>query len=255
MNESLMARIRGVKGLVDSTNENEAAVAATLLQKMLQDNNLEMSEIGEAPEENPVTDEFWSEVGKVYVGWKTNLASIVATSTFCRLILSHRFINGNAIAVTIFVGHKKDAEVAQYLYETLVSKITQLAKKRTAEYIVQYRAYFGCSPTNVGGSAHPTVYRNSWLLGALVTIGETMREESQRFKSQPTANALVVTKRKEVGLFVREQFPYLGKSSTSFGSRTRNEEAYAQGRSDGRSIQVNRAIGSNGRRSLQLGEA
>lgn len=260
--ERIIDRIKRIRALTESSNENEAAVAAAKLTEMLQQYDLTLQDV-EVPTTDPVTDAVWSDMdSRQLSSWRTRLSSIVANVTFCEALYGSRWFEGEkkrnrrVRKVVYFVGHGADAEVAKYLYETLAAKVDALATKRTSEYIADYITETGGDdPWRVGGDAHPMVFRNSWMSGALSAVAHVLYKQYGTFaQSSNNAKALIKVKDDAIAVFMEEKYPKL-KNIHSTSSGGTNWDAYKQGQQDGSNIRASRALNkSTGTWQAQLGK-
>lgn len=257
ISDALMERIRAVKAMTGSTNENEAAVAATMLAKMLQEHDLKLSEIQESQDtREQIIEKDW-DCGKSE-NWKVILSQTIAGVMFCRCYRDNTHKVGSQVQyLRVFVGHESDVEVATYMMDALSQKIESLAKIRTAEYAARLRAEQkrGSIPGNiytVSGNANPFVFKRSWITGAVETVCAALREQYQTFKtSSLKGNELVVTKGKLVNAFYFKAHPNM--KSVNVRTRVRNGEGYSLGKADGASIKAYRGVGGRASSVLALG--
>lgn len=260
--ERIIDRIRRIKALTESTNEHEAAVAAAKLTEMLQQHDLSLQDIPNMGED-PVVSDTWSDLQSRQLShWRFRLSEIVASVTFCDAIYGAKHFEGETKRnrrirrVVYFIGHKGDAEVAKYLYETLSVKVDELATKRTSDYIANFIVETGgADPWRMGGEVHPMVFRNSWMLGALSAIRTSLHEQYAQFeKSSANAKALIKVKDDAVATFIKKEFPKLGHFGSNAGNGNFNPAAYDQGKRDGSNIHAHRALHKSGSWQPQLGK-
>ncbi len=256
ISNELMERIRRVKAMTGSTNENEAAVAASMLASMLHEHDLKLSDVETiADKREQIVENNWSDK---YQDWKGVLAMTVAQVMFCRVLRQRLSGSGSRTQWKLtFVGHETDVEVAVYTFSALCTKIDSLAKVRTSEYAARLRAEAkqGSIAGNiytVRGYANPFVFKRSWLSGAVEVICLALQNQYQTFRANSLkGNELVVTKDKLVTDYYRRAYPKLQHRRVRMDMR--NSEGYSQGRSDGATIKAYRGVGGRASGTLALG--
>ena len=137
-------RVRKLLALSKSSNEHEAAQAAALAQRIMEEHRLSMAMLdasgaGDAP---MVWDDPLDSGGRMGT-WRIRLALAVANTNGCEIIS----IRGGGVTLRV-VGRASDATTVRYLYAFCVRAIDGLAKQyagRGAPWLNNYRA--GCVDT------------------------------------------------------------------------------------------------------------
>jgi hypothetical protein len=117
-------------------SEAEAQAFATMFQKLLLDNKLEMTDLEFATSErvDPVDRSIinWRQyaikVQRRRVEWMENLAQVTAEAYFCKILVGR---GSNFIAL---VGRRQDRVIAEYMIVTLVRAVERLADEEYARF-------------------------------------------------------------------------------------------------------------------------
>jgi len=226
VDEAVLKRIKKLLALATSSNEHEAALAASKAQALMFQHNLEMAAISGvdlSPDVTKVIRERVKAGATPGTGtqWRVDLADAVASYGFCDVVIHGR---GKYMQFS-FIGRRADLEVAKYTYEFLTERFSVLVqeygKTRWAEAKAEAKAEgitFHQWERDHSWD-HPLKAKNSWLHGAVSGARTKMREEYvERREASEQANALVVVRGEEVALAVKEMFPKLGvfQASRSF---------------------------------------
>ncbi len=122
--DELIAQINALRALSTSSNPNEAAAAARIAEKKIQEYQLSQSELEMAP---AIYDEEDADLQGVYVtgereGWRADLAHNLADLHYCASISTYTPQEG----VRVF-GEMEDLATVKYLYAWLESEVARLA--------------------------------------------------------------------------------------------------------------------------------
>ena len=118
--QQIIERVRKLLALSTSSNPHEAALAAAKVQELLQQYNLELSQVETATKEQPPAYEHQSvDVGSKRV-WKRLLMGAIAHAHFCEAVT----MSGTTRLAVI--GQKHNIEVAHYLYDYLSRQLVLL---------------------------------------------------------------------------------------------------------------------------------
>jgi hypothetical protein len=223
--QEAMAKASKLLKLSESSNPNEAALAAQRAQEILTRYKIDATMLSmdsgiETPEE-PIGRGETLEEGRVQIaGWKLRLASKIAFANSCRAYQS-----GPAIGI---IGRPSDIEKVRYLYAMLSIEIEALTKRdakgKGRSYATEYR--YGV----VAAIADK-------LSQAKAKVAETMRQEAANEQGLVRLNkALERLQNKDdaVDAWVRQNMRFRSKTSYSRG----NGEARAAGYAAGQSIQL-----------------
>lgn len=146
--DRILAKLAKIKAMADGAaaigSEAEAQAFADMLNKLLIEHKLEMSDVEfanlqqEEPVERETWDEFYNRVQllkeagvktrKVRVDWMERLASTIARAHCCRIIV----ISGSSVVQ--LVGRRSDRVVAEYMIVTLTRAAQDIARKELQKY-------------------------------------------------------------------------------------------------------------------------
>jgi hypothetical protein len=196
--------------------------------------------------------------------WLHRLAVSIGRLNFCEVV-------GNDTA--IYLGLKKDGELAVYMFETLVR---QLRQQVVTEHRTWVKAQWGerQPKETMWGSNHPRVWKESWLEGAASALTsrffwETWERETE--KNPTPSTALVLDKRATAIAYAKSQYPrWFGigiteeereqankeaeKEEKRERDNQRNHDAYMAGYKKGESITVTPGLGGSDKSPKPLKE-
>jgi len=207
--EKIAELIRKCLALSSSSNEAEAALAASKVQELLEKYNLDLEDVKDREPAELVEGEI-----PYSYRWIPELYWMCARHNFCRAV-NHSY--RDAISV---LGRKANVFATVELAEWLRPQLTSFCRK----------AYHESSYT-----ISESKFRNSFMAGAINVIDSRLRE---LFKDRETINpkltSLVVSTKQENETFVHSRYPFLATARTSrseFG-------AYSAGQSAGNNIGI-----------------
>lgn len=139
--EKVLDKLRKIKakaeGAKEIGSEAEAQAFADMLQKMLLDHKLSLTdlEFEQAEQESPV-DAYYINYGlypdlplkRTRIQWVEALAGVVARAHFCRIL-----VYSGSSRLTI-VGKREDCQVAEYMFVTLYRAAKKLADRANRQY-------------------------------------------------------------------------------------------------------------------------
>jgi hypothetical protein len=224
--EKVLDLIRKLLALSTSSNENEAALAASKAQALLLKYNLEMSQIHQEAGDEV---ERWDFQTPYMDSWLGVLINSVATANLCHVVggkgykegerVGNIFRPGKEVKEFYLFGKKPNLEVVEFMYAYLAGEIDRLTpKKMKAKWIASFR------------------------LGAVAVVSKRLREELSNFQSTSETTALVVASDKAVSTRVIRDFPHLRQ-----GRKTKAADygAFIDGQAAGKSIQFRQGVAAN----------
>jgi hypothetical protein len=175
----------------DKSNLHEAEVAAQKAQELLFKFNLEESQAEnyDDSKKEPITQKTGEKTAnRNLIQWKADLANTIAMFNLCKI-----FYRGNAI---VWVGKTSNIEVAEYLHKTLCYDLQHICDTKWQQ-IQQLRKLQDSYPeVNLLSyelqTVHGKTWKNSFYMGAVIGIGDKLREQFKTFKADPNMNALIV---------------------------------------------------------------
>jgi hypothetical protein len=222
--ESLLDTIRRLIALGSSPNEHEARLATAKAAALMAQHNLAMVDV-EAGGTASVRD-YCEEAAAVYRGTVP-----MDVESICLLLKSHFFVmpiyvrDGGARKIMLF-GDRSNVQVAVHVYTYLLRTFRQLARAR-----------------RVSASD-----RSAYYVGVKDGFKEVLDEQRKRDFGGVRCTALVATGAAELHDAFRAHY-----GRTTNGRHRRLRGSYAaqeQGRQDGRSIKLHKAVDGHGRQSI-----
>ncbi len=215
----IIEKIKKLLALANSSNEHEAALAASHVQRLLSEHNLAMADI-EAAHKPDKADKVETTVAKTLPKWLRHLSAGVSTAFDCQAI--HHPATGKMT----FIGVGADAQIAAYTFAYLDRTVRRLCG-----------AYMKQNVGNTLAGRHRELMRQSYYLGAVSTITTRLRE--QKLQTPVTTGALVPVKE---GL-IRQAMSEIGTIRTMHSRRSYvNSDAYSSGQTDGRQVGIHHGI-------------
>lgn len=256
MPDDLKAVLTKVKKLLrlaaGNANVNEAAAAAAKAQELVDRYKLELGELDGEIEEITSGEESLFESGRT-VKWKSLLALRLAHANGCHVwtIQPSQDLRRSGYKQKVkVVGKPSNIQILRYLFGTLVRELERLS----ANSWKQNQAYW----ENVRRLT-PHSHALDFKLGAVRAIGERLKEERQKVRSQHSAlyGALSLAlvrfdnEAAEAQRWLEERLeglvPVVNKTDAS------DESAFAAGYKAGRGIAMTKGIEQGGKTRGQLG--
>lgn len=215
----IIDKIRKLLALSNSSNEHEAALAASHAQRLLSEHNLAMADI--EPDIKPDSaDRVETAVSKTLAKWVRHLSAGICTAFDCQAI------HNPAIGKLTFIGVGADAQIAVYTFAFLDKTIRRLCSNYVKQHV----------PVQIA-SRHRELMRQSYYLGAVSTITEKLRCQKQQ--TPVTSGALVPIKEALIKRTMGEMGPIRTvRSRKSYINAT----AYTKGQQDGKQVGIHHGI-------------
>jgi hypothetical protein len=230
-NTPIIEKIKKLLALASSSNEHEAALAASHAQRLLAEHNLAMTDI-EAAHKPHKADKMETSVSKSLPKWVRSLSAGVSTAFDCQAI--HHPATGKMT----FIGVGADVQIAAYTFTYLDRTVRKLCRTYMKQYV-------GSTIAN----RHRELMRHSYYLGAVSTINDRLRE--QRAQTPVTTGALVPLKE---GL-IRQAMKEIGNIRNMYSRRSYiNTDAFTRGQTDGGQVGINKGIGTGGPTRRTIGK-
>ncbi|MFA7060542.1 MAG: DUF2786 domain-containing protein [Pedobacter sp.] len=218
----VIEKIRKLLALANSTNEHEAALAASHAQRLLSEHNLAMADI--EPDNKPDSaDRLETTVSKTLPKWIRHLSAGICTAFDCQAI------HNPAIGKLTFIGVGADVQVAVYTFAFLDRTIRRLCSNYIRHHISDRLA-----------NRQRELMRQSYYLGAVSTITDKLRIQKQQ--TPVTPGALVPIK----DALIKKTMSEMGPTRTVRSRKSYiNASAYTQGQQDGKQVGVHHGIGGS----------
>lgn len=226
----IIEKIKKLLALANSSNEHEAALAASHAQRLLSEHNLAMADI-EATHKPDKADTVETTVSKTLPKWLRYLSAGVSTAFDCQAV--HHPATGKMT----FIGVGADVQIAVYTFAYLDRTVRKLCTNYMKHHV-----------STAIANRHRELHRQSYYLGAVSTITTRLRE--QKIQTPITTGALIPVKE---GL-IRQAMNEIGTLRTVKSRRSYiNSDAYTKGQSDGRQVGIHHGIGTGGKSQKTIG--
>lgn len=242
--ESIVIKIKKLMALSKSSNEHEAALAASKAQELLLRYNVEMSTVDNVnlnSEDTRLVSEFHELFPLNVIQWKRDLAFAVAKANLCIGVFS-----GNGM---YFLGKKVNIDISRYLFDTIVSDIERIAEDRWKQLTQLRKLQKEFPQINVFSESslkyvHAKTWKASFYVGAIEVIKVRLQENLTELQvNNDNMMALVTTEQQRLKSFFKETFP---RTTTCSPATASYRAAYHSGRVAGKDIQFKRGVGSGG---------
>ena len=222
MKSAVIEKVKKLLALANSSNEHEAALAASHAQRLLAEHNLAMADI-QATEKPDRADKLEMMVAKKPPKWLQILISGVGTAFDCR------FVHYGATGKLVFIGVGADVEVAAYTFSYLEKTLRRLC----LEYMKEH-----------AGKELPErereLIRQSYYMGAAMAINRSLSE--QRKITPVTTGALVLVKEE----LIKRAMEDLGQVRIVRHRKSSvHRDAYYRGQEDGNRVGVVPGVSGN----------
>ena len=215
----IIEKIKKLLALASSTNEHEAALAASHAQRLLSEHNLAMADI-ESAQKPQSADKVEAQVSKTLPKWLRFLVTGVNIAFDCQAIHS-------SDGTLTFIGVGADVQVAAYTFSYLDKTVRRLCSgymKQHADGDISNR--------------NRELRRQSYYLGAAITIAKRLKEQRQITPTTP--GALVPVK----DALIKKAMSEYGPTKTIRGRKSYVDmNAYNKGQQDGHNVGINKGIG------------
>lgn len=226
----IIEKIKKLLALANSSNEHEAALAASHAQRLLSEHNLAMVDI-EAAHKPDKADTVEMNISKTLPKWLRHLSAGVSTAFDCQAV--HHPATGKMS----FIGVGADVQIALYTFAYLDRTVRKLCSCYMKQHVTATMA-----------NRHRELHRQSYYLGAVSTIITRLR--AQKVETPITTGALVVVKE---GLIRQAMHEFGELRSVRSRKSYINGEAYTKGQSDGKQIGIHHGIGAEGKPQKIIG--
>jgi hypothetical protein len=215
----IIEKIKKLLALANSSNEFEAALAASHAQRLLSAHNLGMADI-EASHKPDKADKIEMGAAKNMPKWVRHLSAGVCSAFDCQAI--HNATKG----VLTFIGVGSDAQVAAYTFAYLDRTVRKLCGTYMKRHVID---------TITGRKRE--MRRQSYYLGVVSTIATRLRE--QKVCTPVTPGALVPLKE----ALIKQTIDEMGKMRTMHSRRSYiHSDAYSKGQNDGRHVGIHQGV-------------
>lgn len=161
---NVIEKIKKLLALAQSSNANEAAVAAGLAAKLMAEHRIEQAMLCEdepARVEEQIESNVLADRGKRMSRWASVLALHVARAHHCSV-----YYSGGTLTI---VGRRSDADAARYLYAFVAREIDRLARAT--------------------GAGEGKTWANNFRLGAVSAVGRSLAAAAEAARREARQRA------------------------------------------------------------------
>jgi len=235
--EKVIEKVKKLFALSKSSNEHEAALAASKAMELLAEHNLSISDVEIKAKES--ADVLTIPCAKTMALWNLQILNAVKRAFNCEA-----FTYGRAGKVT-FVGIGQDVEVASYTYIYLFTTVTRIADEYAAKISQKDRED---NLLDLRKQARRD-QKFSFQMGCAAAIKEKLVATKAAMPTE--CFALIPVKDALIAKTIKEQFNV--KSESVSTTRRQSSAGYADGLAAGAKITVNPGVTSSGIATAQIG--
>lgn len=225
--ESIIERVKRLRALSTSSNLNEAATAASIAEKLIQEHSLAEAEleISQGSQEKthedgiPLTN--WDQRQTV---WHNILLTHLCKAYNCEGVL--KFSKEGKVGYYA-IGRPSDIDTMRYQYTFFVVELTRLAHLLAPDYLRR---------------GEGKRWHNSFYLGGVAAIGESLKKTRQEVRAQANSSALTVVDQHTADALAlkKEKYP---KSRTVQFDNNIDGDAYRMGKQAGSGLSPKPGLG------------
>lgn len=271
--ETILVRIKKLLALAQSSNPNEAAVAAAKAQALLTQHNVAMADVEALSLRKEGVDQFdWSDIvneSNKSLEWRNTLFLRVTQVMWCKGWSADRKtthfydskgrLRWRVTRRSIVIGRPADVEVARYLYDFLVKTgerlsrdfIEQLEPSETIWDEDEYD-WIPREPAGEWRRGEKNAERHAFLKGFAQEISNRLWREwhEQRQLLESQSNALMVVREHELADWMKEHGVSLHSTKSYYRS---NGNSQGAGKAAAASLQISRGVagGSSSPKALR----
>lgn len=214
--EKVIDTIRKLLRLTESSNEHEAALAASRAAEIAAKYGIDIAQASMA-EDRPVGADRDRWDGRIDP-WRRMLAQAVAHSLGGRIVWGTES-GRHSLGYIWFFGPEDTSALMRGMYESLEASLTDMSAFAMAN--------------RPNRSVNGLRYRVSWLSGATDTIVHRLAQRKREFDSVDSNRQALVLISRAVDQLIKEQFPRTESRSVR---QSLDPDAYRKGRADGRGV-------------------
>lgn len=239
--ESEISKIEKILALSrNNPNPNEAATAAAMAAKILQQYNLEVSEFelkfqstkNSVPSVNEIGYDLEEAESRSLPLWLASLITSVAKACLCQPLRSYGSVS--------FIGRKREAETAKMIFSELYTQMKVNSLKSAKEKAKSFRSENGFEIWDFKGHGKKKFFRDwtkSWLEGCADGIKLSLQKQTEEFEQQG-GSALMIVRGNEIAEYLKTK--NIGtKTVPVTHHKTFYSHAYEQGKFSGQQMAQN----------------
>lgn len=217
------------EGAMKIGSQAEAENAAARIQEILLKYNLERSDIENGQKLNYVQREYWVKNYQSKTDGKfiQRLFSTIARYNLSTILISNMRGTGIEYKKILLFGTSDNLDIIEYLIDQLVPKIKQMKAKAWGDY---------------HGHEKKNTFTRGYYQGVVWGIDDKLKSELDKYKQEPTTNALILHRTAEAQEYMHSLFP---NTRTEKRSRLSGWGGTEMGLRDGKNMSINKGISSN----------
>lgn len=232
--DSIISKVKKLLALSSSSNANEAANAAALANKLIDQYRLSTADLsGDSSEIDPMMEDqgFVYETGRI-IQWKSHLVCLLASHYGCAVFNSLSYPQGRKVSRYKLVGRKSDIAIVNYMFAYISSECSRLCEKEA--------------------HGKGRIFANSYCEGFVSGIRSQLSESRKEAEKEATGAAIVAINRREAeAKDFMNSLHRLGKSKGGSSSQL-NYSAFNAGMMQGKSMHLGAGLNSGNVSSIKL---
>lgn len=223
---SVISKVQKLLSLANSSNANEAATAAALANKLIDQYRLSSADYSVSETEiDPLIEDndYIYETGRI-VPWKSSLVVVLAKHYGCALFNSAYYPNGRKVSRYKLVGRNSDIEITKYMFNWLMLECQRLSENEAR--------------------GKGRVFASSYCQGFVVGIRQQLFKSRQEAKMGASESSIVKidSREAEANQFMNKMHN-LRKTNASSSMRL-DANAFHAGVDRGKSLHLGQSMGS-----------
>ena len=222
--QSVIEKVNKLLSLSKSSNANEAAVAAAMANKLIDQYRLSESDLSQDQDDPLVQDDgFLYETGRI-VRWKSTLAYVLSKHYGCALFNSLILVNGRKASRYKLIGRKSDIEITKYMFNWLLLECQRLVKQE---------AY-----------GNGKIFAQSYCAGFVEGIKTQLKSSREEVSQQANQQAIsrINSREKEATAFMHKLYNL--KNAPSLRASQIDPTAFNAGMDRGKSFHLGKTVGN-----------
>lgn len=220
--QSVIEKVNKLLSLSKSSNANEAATAAAMANKLIDQYRLSESDLSQEQNDPLMEDKgFLYETGRI-VRWKSVLAYILSKHYGCALFNQIHFVNGRKASRYKLIGRQSDIEIVKYMFNWLTMECQRLTKQE---------AY-----------GHGKIFAQSYCAGFVEGIKQQLHLSRQEIADQADKQAMtrINSREQEASQFMHQLHKL--KNAPSLRASQIDPTAFNAGVDRGKSVHLGKNI-------------
>jgi hypothetical protein len=224
---SVISKVQKLLSLANSSNANEAATAAALANKLIDQYRLSSADytMGETEVDPLIEDnDYIYETGRI-VPWKSSLVLVLAKHYGCAVYNSAYYPNGRKASRYKLVGRASDIEITKYMFNWLMLECQRLSENEAR--------------------GKGRVFASSYCQGFVSGIRQQLSKSRQEAKENASQISIVkIDSRESEATEFMHKMHNLRKTHTTSSSMKLDVNAFNAGADRGKSLHLGQSMGS-----------